>query len=154
MRRSSAWIAASLLAIPSISFGSGTPPPGKAEPAIVPYLCSDGHTASVIYQSGSDFRLAKAVVSHEGRSFEMRAAPTLYGVRYRTAAPVEGGAPLAWSLRGEQAVLSEAPEADSYTRAERELLRCVRLRGAAAPAAAAGAEPHGDGHGESHGEDH
>ena len=150
MRRSSAWIALALLAIPSISFGSGTPPPGKAAPAIVPYLCSDGHTASVIYQGGSDYRLAKAVVSHEGRSFEMRAAPTLYGVRYRTAAAVEGESALAWSLRGEQAVLSEAPEADSYTRPERELLRCVRLRGAAAPEAPAAAEDHGEDHGEAH----
>ncbi len=154
MKRSSAWIAVTLLAIPSMSFGSGTPPPGKAEPAIVPYLCSDGHTANVIYQSGSEFRLAKALVNHEGRSFEMQAAPTLYGVRYRTVAAVEGGSPLAWSLRGEQAVLSEAPQADSYPRPERELLRCVRLRGAAPVAASAGGESHGEGHGEEHGEDH
>ncbi len=150
MKLPSVWIAATLVAIPSISYGSGTPPPGKAAPAIVPYLCSDGHTASVIYQSGSDFRLARAVVSHEGRSFEMRAAPTLYGVRYRTAAAVEGASALAWSLRGEQAVLSEAPEADSYTRPERELLRCVRVRGAAAPVTAAVAEAHAEGHDEAH----
>ena len=143
MRRSSAWIALALLPLPSLAFGSGTPPPGKAEPAIIPYLCSDGHQASVIYQSGSDYRHAKALVSHEGRTFEMRAAPTLYGVRYRTEAAVQAGPALAWSLRGEQATLTEAPEADSYTRTERELLRCTRVRGAAA-------EAHSEGHAEAH----
>jgi hypothetical protein len=152
MRRSSIWIAAALLAVPSISFGSGTPPPGKAEPPIVPYLCSDGHTASVIYRSGSNFQHAKALVTHEGRTFEMQAAPTLYGVRYRTAASAEPA--LAWSLRGEEAVLSEAPEADSYTREERELLRCVRLRGAPPSASHGSGESHGEEHGADHGEDH
>jgi hypothetical protein len=149
MRRSSAWIAAVLLAVPSISFGSSGPTPGKASPAIVPYLCSDGHTANVVYESGNDFLHARARLELDGRNFELRAAPTLYGVRYRTADASEGGAPLAWSLRGEQAVLSEAPEADSYTRQERELVRCIRVRGAAAPAAS---EAHASG--EAHGEDH
>ena len=72
------------------------------------------------------------------RTFDLRAAPTLYGVRYRGEAT--SGPALAWSLRGEEAVLSEAPEADSYVRAERELLRCVRVRGAMA--AAHNAESH------------
>ena len=135
MMRSSPWFALALLALPSLASGSGTAPAGKAEPPIVPYLCSDGHTASVIYRSGSDFRHARALVTHDGRTVEMQAAPTLYGVRYRSDASAEPA--LAWSLRGEQAVLSEAPEADSYTRPERELLRCVRVRGALA------AETHG-----------
>jgi membrane-bound lysozyme inhibitor of c-type lysozyme MliC len=152
MRRSSVWIVAALLGVPSIAFGLSTPPPGKAAPPVVPYLCSDGHTADVIYQSGSDYRHARALLAHDGRNVELRAAPTLYGVRYRTAESFEGGAPLAWSLRGEEAVLSEAPQADSYTRQERELLRCVRLRGAAAPAALGSGEPHDSG--EAHGEHH
>ena len=97
MMRSLPWFTLALLALPSLASGSGTAPAGKADPPIVPYLCSDGHTASVIYRS------------------EASAEPAL-----------------AWSLRGEQAVLSEAPEADSYTRPERELLRCVRVRGAIA----------------------
>ena len=134
MRRSSPWVAVALLAAPSIAFGFNTPPAGKAAPPVVPYLCSDGHTANVIYESGNDYLHARALVDYDGRTLELRSAPTLYGVRYRTEEGSEGGAPLAWSLRGEQAVLSEAPEADSYTRAERELARCVRLRGAAAPA--------------------
>jgi hypothetical protein len=129
MKLSSAWCAV-LVALPSMAVGSGTAPAGKGPPPVVPYLCSDGHTASVLYRGGSDFRHARAIISHDGRTFDMPAAPTLYGVRYRAEA-AEGTA-LAWSLRGEQAVLSEAPEADSYTRAERELLRCVRVRGALA----------------------
>jgi hypothetical protein len=130
MMRSSLWFALALLALPSLASGSGTAPAGKAEPQIVPYLCSDGQTAGVIYRGGSDFRQARALVTHDGRTLAMQAAPTLYGVRYRSEAPAEPA--LAWSLRGEQAVLSEAPEVDSYTRPERELLRCVRVRGALA----------------------
>jgi hypothetical protein len=130
MRHLSAWLAAALLALPSLALGSGGAPAGKAAPPIVPYLCSDGATASVIYRGGSDFRLARALVTHQGRTLEMQAAPTLYGVRYRSG--TSAGPALAWSLRGEQAVLSEAPEADSYTRAEHELLRCIRVRGAPA----------------------
>ena len=143
MRRSSAWMALALLALPSIAIGSGTPPPGKAAPPVVPYLCSDGQTANVVYRSGSDFRHARALVTHDGRTLELRAAPTLYGVRYRGEAST--GAALAWSLRGEEAVLSEAPEDDSYTRDERELLRCVRIRGRLPGDAHAG-EAHGDHH--------
>lgn len=127
-RTSAACIAASLSALSSIAVGSSSVPATKAEPAIIPYLCSDGQTASVVYRGGSDFRHAQALVSHDGRTFDLRAAPTLYGVRYRGDA--DGGPALAWSLRGEEAVLSEAPEADSYVRAERELLRCIRVRGA------------------------
>ena len=131
MRRSSAWVAAAaLVALPSMATGSGSVPAGKAEPPTIPYLCSDGQTASVVYRGGSDFRHAQALVSHDGRTFDLRAAPTLYGVRYRGQA--DGGPALAWSLRGEEAVLSEAPDADSYVRAERELLRCIRVRGALA----------------------
>ena len=130
MKRSSALMAVlALSALHSAALGSGGARLGRAEPATVPYLCSDGATATVVYRGGSDFQHAEAMVSHDGRTFDLRAAPTLYGVRYRGEA--EGGPSLAWSLRGEEAVLSEAPEADSYTRAERELLRCVRVRGAA-----------------------
>ena len=152
MRPLSLALAAALLATPAYVFGSGTPAPGKAEPARVPYLCSGGETATVIYESGSDFSHAKALVSFQGRTLEMRAAPTLYGVRYRAEAGSEGGAPLAWSLRGEEAWLSEAPDEESYTRQEQQIARCIRLRGAA-PAQTASAEGHGGDHAE-HGDDH
>ena len=133
MRRSSAWLAAALAAVPSVAFGFNTPAAEETGPAVVPYLCSDGQTANVLYESGSDYLHARARIEHDGRTVELNAAPTLYGVRYRAASadsPI-----LAWSLRGEQAVLTEAPDADSYTREEHELLRCIRVRGGAPVAA-------------------
>jgi Membrane-bound lysozyme-inhibitor of c-type lysozyme len=128
--RISTCIAAICVTLPSLAAGSGPAPAGKAGPPVIPYLCSDGRTAEVVYRSGGDHRLARAQVVHDGRMLDMRAAPALYGIRYRT--DEAQGSALAWSLRGEEAVLSESPEADGYTRSERELLRCVRVRGAPA----------------------
>ena len=143
--------AALMAATPAIVLGSGTPTVGKAEPAIIPYLCSGGDTATVIYESGSDYHHAKALVTYDGRTIEMRSAPTLYGVRYR-AESADGGTPLAWSLRGEEAWLTEAPDEESYTRQEQAIARCIRLRGAL-PAQSAAADSHGADHRE-HGEPH
>ena len=145
MRHLSAWLAAAWLAVPSLALGSSTPTPGKAEPPVVPYECSDGRTATVIYRSGSDYRHATALVTYDGQTLEMRAAPTLYGVRYRSNAGGEDEPALAWSLRGEEARLTEAPEDDSYTGQEREIVRCVRLR-TAASGAHASAEDQGQDH--------
>ena len=142
MKLSSAPIALALLALPSVAIALNTPTAEETGPPVVPYLCSDGHSANVIYESGNDYIHARARVEHEGHSYELEAAPTLYGVRYRTASATEGGETVAWTLRDEQAVLSIAPDADSYTREEQELLRCSRLRGGA-PAAA---EAHGESH--------
>ena len=126
--RLSTRLAVMSVGVSSIAMASGPGPAGKAGPPIVPYLCSDGHTAEVIYRGGGDPRRARALVSHDGRTYDMRAAPALSGIRYRTG---DSQAPaVAWSLRGEQAVLSEAPDGDA--RSERELLRCVRVRGAPA----------------------
>jgi len=101
--------------------------PVHGGPAIVPYMCGDGHAANVIYESGNDYVHAAARVTYDGRTIEMKAAPTLYGVRYRSAAAA-GATPLAWSLRGEEGVLSEAPTDTSYIAAEHELARCARVR--------------------------
>jgi len=150
MRLSCILFAATLFAVPTIVSGYSSAPPPKAGPAIVPYLCNGGQPANVVYESGSDFIHAKALVTYDGRTVEMRAAPTLYGVRYRTDTSAEGGQPLAWSLRGEQALLTEAPADDSYTSEERALANCVRLRGAAVAAT----ESHGADHAEDHGGDH
>jgi hypothetical protein len=148
MRPLSACIALALLGIPTLVAGYSTPPPGKAAPPVVPYSCNDGRPASVIYESGNDFVHAKALVTYDGHTFELEAAPTLYGVRYRGEAAGEA-TPLAWTLSGEQAWLTESPNADGYTGQERERARCVRLRGGSVEAAAAG-EGHGEGHGEAH----
>lgn len=114
--------------------GFSTPSSG---PPVVAYSCGEGRPASVIYESGNDFLHAKALVTYDGRTIELEAAPTLYGVRYRS----EGGegTPLAWTLRGEEGWLTEAPEEDSYTREERMIARCLRVRSAG-----------GDGHSEGH----
>ena len=146
-----ACFAAALCAGPAAVGASGTPAPRNSGPAPVNYRCSDGHNASVVYESGSDFQHAKATVTYEGRTIEMRAAPTLYGVRYRAEA-AQDGAPLAWSLRGEEGWLTESPDADSYTRQEQAIARCIRLRGAA-PVETASADSHGEDH-QGHGEDH
>ncbi len=127
------WLAATILvAIPAIASAFSTPPPAKAGPAIVPYLCSEGVAASAMYENGSGSRHARALVTYRGETVALDQAPTLYGVRYRAASP--SGTTLAWSLRGEEAWLTESPDADGYTREERAIARCVRLRGAAAPA--------------------
>jgi hypothetical protein len=152
MKPFSAFIALALLGIPTIVVGYSTPPPGKAAPPVVSYQCNDGRAASVIYESGNDYVHAKARVTYDGRTFELEAAPTLYGVRYRGES-AEEGMPLAWTLRGEQAWLTESPDADGYTRQERERARCVRLRGGSAEAVGAG-DGHGEGHAADHGEDH
>ena len=126
MSRSSACLALALLSLPALAFGASTAPAGKAGPAVVPYVCGDGSLANVVYESGGDYRHARALVTHDARTVELQAAPTLYGVRYRSAG---GGEPvLAWSLRGEEAWLTESPDADGYTREEREVIRCVRQR--------------------------
>jgi len=154
MRLSCILFAATLFAVPTIVSGYSSAPPPKAGPAIVPYLCNGGQPANVVYESGSDYIHARALVTYDGRTVAMRAAPTLYGVRYRTDGTADGGQSLAWSLRGEEAWLTEAPAADSYTRQERALANCVRLRGAYAADSGAHGEDHGSDHGEDHGDHH
>jgi hypothetical protein len=146
MRRSSACAALALLSLPALAFGASTPPPGKAAPAVVPYVCGDGSQASVVYESGGDYLHARALITHDSRTVELRAAPTLYGVRYRTATATEGEPALAWSLRGEEAWLTESPDADGYTREEREIIRCVRLRRIGMADAHAADEGHAEPH--------
>ncbi len=119
--------------------GFTTPPSG---PAVVPYECGEGRPALVLYESGNDFLHAKARVTYDGRTTEMSAAPTLYGVRYRSE--TNEGAPLAWTLRGEQALLTESPDEESYTREERLIARCTRVRSGGE--AAGHSEDHGPGH--------
>ena len=66
----------------------------------------------------------------------MRAAPTLYGTRYRA----DGAPALAWSLRGDEGRLTESPDAMSYAGDEQELARCARVREGGAGAEASGHE--------------
>lgn len=138
MRLASFGAAASALIAPAIALAFSGPTAVKSGPPVIPYLCDGGRPASVVYESGSDYRHARALVTLDGRTLELGAAPTLYGVRYRS----EGEAPaLAWTLRGEQAWLTEAPDEESYAGEEHAVARCVRLR-----AATVAAEAHGDDH--------
>ena len=126
MRLSSVIVIASTLALPVAVLAAGPSGRVRSGPPVVPYLCHDGRVANVIYENGSDFLHARAKVSFDDRTVELAAAPTLYGVRYRSTAAQPA---LAWSLRGEEAWLTESPDDDGYTRAEREIARCIRLRG-------------------------
>jgi len=141
MRSLPACFAGALLAIPAAVLGYADPPPGKSGPPVVPYLCDGGQEATAIYESGNNFQHATAKITYEGRTVELRAAPTLYGVRYRGEA--ESG-PLAWTLRGEEAWLTESPDEDSYAGEEPAIAHCMRVRGVM-PYAAADAS-HGDDH--------
>lgn len=135
MRLGLAGAIVALTAIPAIAFAFSGPTAVKSGPPVVPYLCDGGRPASVVYESGSDYRHARARVTLDGRTLELRSAPTLYGARYRGDS--EGSA-VAWTLRGEQAWLTKAPDEDSYTREEDALARCVRLRGSSVASQGAG----------------
>ena len=118
--------AAALVAVPALAIASGGGGRVKSGPAIIPYLCDGGRAASVVYESG-DFHHGRATVTFDGRSLELGAAPTLYGLRYR--GEEDGSSAVAWTLRGEEGWLTESPSEESYMNEERALARCVRLRG-------------------------
>lgn len=126
MRRFTICCAALALLPVSAMAGASSPAPAKSGPPVIPYVCADGSLASVVYENGGDYLHARALVTHQDRTVELDAAPTLYGTRYRGAGAE--GAALAWTLRGEEAWLSESPDADGYARQESELIRCVRQR--------------------------
>lgn len=138
MRLASLGAVAALLSIPAIAFGFSGPTAVKSGPPVVSYQCDGGRAASVVYESGSDYLHAKANVTLGGRTLELRSAPTLYGVRYRER---RDGPALAWTIRGEQAWLTESPDPDSYAGEEHRLASCVRVRGAVVAA-----DSHGDDH--------
>lgn len=98
-------------------------------PAIVPYICEGGRPISAVYENGGDFLHAKVLITYDGRTSELGAAPTLYGIRYMGEGG-EGGQPLAWSLRGERAWLSEVTDAADVANPGRPIAQCIRQRSA------------------------
>ena len=100
-------------------------------PAVVPYLCEGGRTASAVYENGSDFRHAKVRLTVEGRTTELEAAPTLYGIRYRSEPSQAEPRHLIWAVWGERAWLAEATEPYRSDGEGQRLLNCHRQRGAA-----------------------
>jgi len=107
----------------------------KSGPATVPYVCENGRPANAIYDHGGDFLHAKALVTYDGRTTEFEAAPTLFGLRYRSAASAEQPQALLWSVRGEQAWLAEAAGDPDVGDDGRRLVSCTRLRSAGSDAA-------------------
>jgi hypothetical protein len=101
-------------------------------PAIVPYACEGGQTAAAIYENGNNFRLAKVLLTVEGRTTELDAAPTLYGMRYRHEPSASDPRNLIWAVSGERAWLAEATEPYASDREGQRLLNCHRQRGAGA----------------------
>lgn len=106
-------------------------------PAVVPYICEGGQTASAIYENGNNFRLAKVLLTVDGRATELEAAPTLYGLRYRHEPSASDPRNLIWAVWGERAWLSEATDPYASDREGPRLLSCHRQRGAAAVHSAA-----------------
>lgn len=134
MIRSSALACSALIGIAfSLSAYSGG---GRvaASPAVVPYACEGGGTASAIYENGSNFRLAKVLLTVDGRTTELEAAPTLYGMRYRHEPSASDPRNLIWAVWGERAWLSEGTEPYASDREGQRLLNCHRQRGGAAAA--------------------
>lgn len=114
-------------------------------PAVVPYVCENGRQAAAIYEHGGDYLHAKVLLTFDGRTTELEAAPTPYGVRYRSEPSAAEPRALIWSLRGERAALAEAADPHDLVDEGRPIARCRRLRSAAAspPAGEAGhAEDH------------
>ena len=92
----------------------------EPRPAGIPYVCTGGSTARIVYEGGGYFPRARARLSYDGREIALSAVPPTYGLRYVS----EGEPILIWSTQGEQARLSEMA-ADG---AEREIARCTRVR--------------------------
>jgi Membrane-bound lysozyme-inhibitor of c-type lysozyme len=101
-------------------------------PAVIPYVCEGGQTASAIYENGSNFRLAKVQLTVDGRVTQFDAAPTLYGMRYRHAPSASDPRNIIWAVWGERAWLSEATDPYASDREGQRLLSCHRQRGVSA----------------------
>ena len=114
-------------------------------PAVVPYACDGGRQASAIYEHGGDYLHAKVLLTFDGRTTEFEAAPTLYGVRYRSEPSAEEPRRLLWSLRGERTVLSEAGDPHDVASEGQPIARCTRVR-TAAVAPAEGEVDHSEDH--------
>lgn len=101
-------------------------------PAIIPYACDSGGQAAAIYEHGGDYRHAKVKLTYGGRTTELEAAPTLYGIRYMREPSAEEPRALVWSLRGERATLAEATDPDDVASEGSRIASCHRLRVASA----------------------
>ena len=93
-------------------------------PAGIPYACSDGRPARIVYEGGGWHPRARATLLFDGRTIELVATPPTYGLRYVTGEHHHGPT-LVWSARGEEARLTEVADDQG---SEREIARCTRVR--------------------------
>lgn len=121
MRLSHAHLAAvittcAFLAQPALAAGGG-----KAEkgPAGIPFSCSDGREMRVV-SDGAGPRGKLKLLFADGHPHELRAQPTIEGLRYAGEAD---GHMLVWSTDGIEGVLAQA-SADAAE--EQEIARCRR----------------------------
>ena len=120
------WLAAlSIAFLPGAASALSTPVAAKAGHPIIPYLCSGGAIAELIYENGAGHRESKAKLHYDGHHWDLQEAPTASGLRYAAA---DGDHQLAWSVTGESAVISRA-SIDGLDSTEEEVARCTRLRG-------------------------
>ncbi len=96
-------------------------------PATISYLCEDGRPATAIYENGGDFLHARMLLTYDGRTTELEAAPTQLGIRY-AAAPAGSAQVLSWSLQGEQAFLTEVANPEDVVTPGRPIAQCMRQR--------------------------
>lgn len=126
MLRTTALTAAALIGSAVLLSGYSGGGRVKNGPATVPYLCDGGRQVSAIYEHGGDRQHAKVMLTFDGNTTELEAAPTLYGMRYAS----EASPALVWSVRGESALLAEVSIPEDVTDEGRPIARCTRLRGA------------------------
>ena len=115
---------------------------GPHHPGDIPYRCGGGHLARITYENGGWFVRAKASLAWDGRTIHLQASPPTYGLRYVSADDAADPV-LIWTVRGEEAWLSEIARNAAPDAPARELAHCTRVReGGEAPAAGEGGEAH------------
>ena len=108
----------------------------------IAYRCADGHVARLVYENGGWFVKARASLVWDGRTVALQASPPTYGLRYVSADDAADPV-LIWTVRGEEAWLSEIARNAAPDAPARELAHCTRVReGGEAPAAGEGGEAH------------
>lgn len=134
MKRSSPFAAAGLIGAAFLLSGYSGGGRVANSPPVIAYACEDGRQAAAIYEHGNDYLHAKVRLTFDGRTTELEAAPTLYGIRYRGEPSGDEPRTLMWSLRGERAWLAEATEPNDVASQGRPIVQCTRVRTAIAAA--------------------
>lgn len=116
-----------------------------AGPAGLPYACADGRAARIHYDGGDPNRMP-ARLAVDGRDFVMHPAPAPNGLRYASEEGLSPGHSLVWWAQGDEASLIEVSADPAAAMAEREIVRCARVREGDPAAPEAGQGGHGDDH--------